>query len=349
MQKYPASYRTTFHLALMVCYSILAVFSSCDSKSTKKDLDTSAVKLNYSSVRFDKLFFAMNPDSAMQDLNKLGTQYPDFTNLYLTRLAAFGEIGTPQFDTALHIFLTNKDYRALWDTVKEHFPNTDAIDKELKQTLTNIKYYYPNEPLGRVYYFVSGLNLWSAITLDSAVGVGLDMYLGNNFPFYATVNIPEYETRNRRPDRISIEVARAVYAAQFPFEYEGKTLLDMMLFKGRELYFTEQVCRDKRDDAIIGYSPEQIEWCKENEQMIYYFFVSGKLFYSTTWQEIMPYINDGPNTPGMPTESPGNIGTWLGWQIVRKYMQEHPNCSLQELMKLKMPAQQFLQDAKYKP
>ena len=264
-------------------------------------------------------------------------------------MASFGEIGTPRFEIAVKQFLTHKDYRALHDTVNVHFPDTEVADDELQATFKNIKYFYPNETLGRVYYFVSGLNLWSAITTDSAVGVGLDMYLGADFPHYASVNIPAYDVRNRTADRIPIEVARAIFAAKFPFEYEGKNLLEMMIYKGKELYFTEQVCRDKSDAKLIGYTPEQIKFCKENESGIYHFFIKQDDLYSTTWQEIMPYVNDGPTTAGMPPESPGNIGSWLGWQIVRKFMEENPDVSLPELMKTEIKAQDFLRKASYKP
>lgn len=349
MQKYLSPYRTTYLFALIICYSIIVFFASCDGQKAKEKLDTSVITLNYESIRYDKAFADIDTNNIMQGLESIGVKYPDFTNVFLTRLASFGEIGTPRFDSAIRQFLTHKDYRGLWDTVDAHFPDTKDIDAELAATFKNIKYFYPNEALGKVYYFVSGLNLWSAITIDSAVGVGLDMYLGGDFPYYASVQIPAYDTRNRTPERISVEVARAIFEAKFPFEYQSKNLLEMMIYKGKELYFSEQVCRDKEDYHLIGYTPEHIKFCNENEEGIYYFFIKQDALYSNNWQEIMPYIKDGPTTAGMPQESPGNIGSWLGWQIVRQYMKTNSDISLQQLMEAEIPAQQFLRAAKYKP
>ncbi len=349
MQKYPTTYRTTLLFALMICYLVTCLISSCSETERKKPLDTKGVKISYKSVRYDQLFFSIDPKHVYKEIDRLGRKYPDFTKLYLSTLAGFGEIGTPQFDTAIHQFLTLKDYRNLYDTVQKHFSHIERIDQELEITFKNIKYFFPEENYEQVYYFISGLNLWSAITIDSAVGVGLDMYLGPDFPFYSSVQIPAYEALDRTQNRIAIEVAKAIFQAKFPYTYEGKSLLDMMLYKGKELYFCEQVCRTKKDALIIGYTPEQTAFCDKNEEGIYYFFVKQKLLYSTTWQDIMPLVNDGPNTVGMPEEAPGNIGSWLGWQMVRKYMQEHPNESMKQLMENKLPAQQFLRAAKYKP
>ena len=58
---------------------------------------------------------------------------------------------------------------------------------------------------------------------------------------------------------------------------------------------------------------------------------------------------DGPSATGMPPESPGNIGAWLGLQIVEAYMKQHPEKTLKELITEPIDAQRFLMESKYKP
>jgi hypothetical protein len=50
----------------------------------------------------------------------------------------------------------------------------------------------------------------------------------------------------------------------------------------------------------------------------------------------------------MPPESPGNTGSWLGWQIIRTYMKKHPEVTLKDLIQLK-DAQKILDDSGYRP
>jgi hypothetical protein len=45
--------------------------------------------------------------------------------------------------------------------------------------------------------------------------------------------------------------------------------------------------------------------------------------------------------------SPGNIGAFCGWQIIKKYMAENPDVTLLKLMETS--AETVFQTAKYKP
>ena len=40
---------------------------------------------------------------------------------------------------------------------------------------------------------------------------------------------------------------------------------------------------------------------------------------------IQTYIGEGPFTQGFSQEySPGNIGQWIGWQIIKKFVRKKP-------------------------
>jgi uncharacterized protein YjaZ len=45
-------------------------------------------------------------------------------------------------------------------------------------------------------------------------------------------------------------------------------------------------------------------------------------------------------------ESPGRVGQWIGWQIVRSFMQNN-KVSMQEM--IKMDAKELFEKSKYKP
>jgi uncharacterized protein YjaZ len=50
----------------------------------------------------------------------------------------------------------------------------------------------------------------------------------------------------------------------------------------------------------------------------------------------------------MPAEAPGMIGVWVGWQIVKKYMELHPKTSLEDLFRM-TDGRVILEGSKYKP
>jgi hypothetical protein len=59
-------------------------------------------------------------------------------------------------------------------------------------------------------------------------------------------------------------------------------------------------------------------------------------------------MNDAPFTAPVSQESPGRLGTWLGWQIVESYMNKNPKVSLSDLMK-DSNYQKMLEESGYRP
>jgi hypothetical protein len=326
------------------------VWSSCKQSRTDRKVDVSRIKIDYKSVRFDKELYACDTTNLEVSINQLGSKYPDFASVYFNELTGFAK--TPDngvFINSVRHFLTYKDYRALFDSVFAKYPDVKEIDAQIEMLYKHIKYYFPKRSLGTVYYFTTGLNFWSAVTIDSSLGIGLDMHLGKQYPFYASVQIPDYQIERCEKEYIPVNAARSIYQDMVPFDANGKTLLDLMIEKGKEQLFLEYTLPDAKEELLIGYTPEQLQWCKENEGMIWSYFAKQKLLYSTQWQEILRYVNDGPNSTGMPPESPGNIGSWIGWQLVHKYLDEHPEVKWNEFVYDKTDAQTILRESKYKP
>lgn len=340
-------YSSNIRQILIVCYCSLVLFS-CNSSPSKK-VDTSAVVLPYQSVRFDRFMFDIDTNRLMQQVDSLGKVHPDFAAVYFKELTGFANGDSANFQASVHHFVTYKDYKQLRATVEEKFNDIASTDRILQQTLKHIRYYFPATHYSKVYYFISGLNNWSAVTIDTLVGVGLDMYLGKDYPFYPSVQLPMYQIERCEPSYIPVNVSKAIYEDMFPIDMYGKTLLEIMIARGKQLAFTAYTNPDLPAELIVGYSPQQYQWAKANEAMVWNYFAEKKLLYSTQWQEMMRYVTDGPTSTGMPPESPGNIGSFIGWQIVETYMQHHPEKSLPEILKDSTDAQTFLRESSYKP
>jgi hypothetical protein len=135
---------------------------------------------------------------------------------------------------------------------------------------------------------------------------------------------------------------------EFPFDPSGKKLLDAMIYNGKILYLRSRVMPDSPDSLTTAFAEKDLKWCNDNEPEIWKFFITKNLLYSQDPLEYLKYVNDGPSTSGMPPEAPGNVGSWEGWRIVSKYMQQHPEVTLQQLMN-EQEAQKILTESKYRP
>jgi hypothetical protein len=348
-----------FRARVFVALLVLAVaFSGCKDD---KIPDTSGIKVDLKTYRFDKDLYAIDTNHIGEGLTKLAGKYPDFLNYFLDTVMAY-ELHGNYSDTAIGIreglkpFLAFKDYKDLEDTIVKHYPDTKATDERLVSGFKLMKHYFPeyNEP--RIIYLSMGLSKWPSFPLDSStVCVALDMFLGDGFPHYAAIGLPEYMNKHMRESYIPVSVFTSIYRVGFPWEPQEKSLLQLMIEKGKEQYFLHMMLPSTPDSVLMGFSKPQTEWCEANEALIYNFFVQNKLLYNKIAMDIMSYVTDGPFARGLEPVSnpqkvtPGNIGTWLGYRIVASYMAQNPQVTLRDLLLQKKEPVQFLSDAKYKP
>lgn len=343
----------TYHF-LTFC-TLIFFFASCDTQNEAPDIRNVQVDIDF--YNFYQDFSAINPENLPADLVDIKDKYPDFADFYLQQLIPMyieGDYYTAISNykekfSALYSFLTYKDYRDLFDTVNIAFPNTEKYNEIIANTFRYIQYYDSSITLPQhIYYFVSGLNHYTVALIDEkSMGVGLDMFLGKNFSPYASVGIPDYALQRFTAENIPVWVARVIYDDRYPFYPEGKNLLEMMIERGKEMYFLEKVTPFVHDSVRLGFTSEQFQWSKNNEAMAYNFLVQQGLLYETNLQKIYRYVLDGPTATGMPAESPGNIGSYIGLSIVKSYA-KNTNTDLQTLMQEK-DARKILELARYKP
>lgn len=335
----------------IIFLTLLAFITAC---TDHQQPDVSAVKIDLSTQRLDKDIYALDTNNLATGLQHLKTLYPDFLDFYLDTLMGFNIDGVytdsnEGIRKGLHTFLTYHDFRGLFDSIAQHYPDTKDIDAALKKGFQYLKYYYPNYAIPQIIYLNSNLNNYAAFTYDTlAIGIGLDMYLGDQYPFYKSVGLPDYMYNKLTKNYIVPNVFTSVYRAMYPFDMEGKTLLDMIIQKGKEQYFLCKLIPFTAEKDRLGYTQQQLDWCNESEAAVYHFFVDKQMLYSTNLQLVFRYVNDGPTSAGMPSESPGNIGSWLGYKIVKAYMDKFPETTLPQLLAIK-DAQKILQQSKYNP
>jgi uncharacterized protein YjaZ len=102
------------------------------------------------------------------------------------------------------------------------------------------------------------------------------------------------------------------------------------------------------DSVKTGYTQQQLNWCHENEGLIWAFIIKNEDIYSINPATIQNYIGESPFTQGFSQElSPGNMGQWIGWQIVKKFADKNPGMKPGDIMKT--DAKKILDEAKYKP
>lgn len=329
------------------CLSVLSVLlTSCNRAQQYFPQQIEAVQVDI--VRFDKALLGVRTDSVMQDVSRLYTDYDEFMPLFVE-----GVLGLDPNDTA---YLCEQLVQFLADTTagfaqtnirtEETFADISRLQEKLDIGFSRMHYLYPQVDIPVVYLFVSGFNA-SVFYYDDMVGVGLDMYLGSDYPYYNQV-VYEYQKQTMRPECIAADVMSIFVAQHTPYTSRYNRLIDNMIYRGKQMWLLQQLLPMEPNYEIIGYSKAQWEWCEQYERAIWNKMMDKRDLFKTESSILTSYMNDGPFTAEISQDSPGRLGTWMGWRIVDSYMRHNPDVTIQQLM-TEGDAQSVLENSYYKP
>lgn len=338
---------------IVVFITVIFIYGcSCNSKKNYS-VDVSSIKVEIKTLRFDKEFISMvhlKNETAQSVLVGLRNKYGDFLKFYVQEILAMNFMSDTSHALAdsLVAFLKNPYYFRVFDTTVQVYENVDDINVQLTDGFKHFVFYFPQTHIPTVVYYLNGPRAFTYG--DSLLAIGLDNYMGENFWYYHAVQppIPQFLIRRLRKEYIVPNAMEVMSTNLFPFIDNGKNLIDEMIYKGKIIYLLQHILPQTPDSLITGFSQTDLNWLNNNEPEVWKFYLKNNLLYETDPMVFKIFINDAPNTSGMPPEAPGNTGSWVGWRIVQKFMNENPNYTLQGLMK-EEDAQKILTLSKYKP
>jgi uncharacterized protein YjaZ len=182
---------------------------------------------------------------------------------------------------------------------------------------------------------------------ENVMGVGVDMYLGSDYPYYNQV-VYNYQKQTMRKECISGDLLSMYLAYNIAYNSKYNRLLEHMIFRGKQMFLLKELLPEEPAWEIIGYSKDQWDWCETYEQAIWNRIMEKRDLFKTESTVRASYLNEGPFTAEISQESPGRLGVWIGWQIVDSYMRNNEQVTIQELMS-EGDAQKILEQSFYKP
>lgn len=303
-------------------------FLSCDKKNKTENAVT-AIPLELKVERFDKIFFETPP----KDLEKVKTAFPFF-------------FPAGNDDSVWLDKMQDPIWREVHTEVQKKYADFEPVKADLELLFKHIKYYFPETKTPKVITIISEMDYTNkAIYADSLVIISLELYLGKNHKFY---QFPNYIKQNFEQKQIMPDIVSSFSSRKIPSVMD-KDLLSQMIYRGKQLYLKDVLLPDYSDAEKMGYTPEQIKWCEENESYMWRYFIEGELLYSADQKLVTRFINPAPFSKfylEIDNESPGQVGAWIGWQMVRSYM-ENNKVPVADL--LKTDAKEIFSKSKYKP
>lgn len=294
---------------------------SCDDKVVKND------KFNID--RFEKQFYNSDED----DLNELKNKYPYFFPNSFSESVWINRLNDPiQQEIFSEIQKEYESIEFLEIELSKFFKKHNEIDNTFtkpKVITVNTDVDYKNK----------------IILTDSLLLIGLDNYLGSNHPFYD--GLPFYIKEDLTSRNIMSDIAEK-FAINLVPRIEFYTFLDKIIYYGKILYYKD-FSLDIEERFKIGYSEDKIKWAEENEYFVWTYFVENNILFNPDNKLINRFIDDAPFSRfylEIDNDSSEMIGKYIGWQIVKSYMN---NNDVSLIQMIKNSPSNIYNNSKYKP
>ena len=234
------------------------------------------------------------------------------------------------------------------EEINKTFPDFKEESAALELLFKHIKYYFPGAPIPKVITVPSDVDYRNRVILaDSLLLIGLDNYLGEDHKFYE--GIERYIAAGLDKKFLVSDVAGAFVNKMLSYPAD-RSFLARMIYYGKGLYIKDRLIPFETASVRMGYSSEELDWAKANEERIWRYFVEREVLYSTDTELDARFLMPAPFSKFrlelVDNESPDRLGRYIGWQIVRAFMNKN-DISLQQMLSL--PAEEIFKRSNYKP
>lgn len=321
------------------------LFLSCSNEKNKPDV--SDIKVDLKLERFEQSFFKIDTNNLSGGFSQIQQQFPGFFPFYIEQI-----LRVPMQQAAPIVTQILRSYAPINDSIQKKYSQLNWLKDELTEGFRYVKYYYPSYRVPSIITFIGTFDAPGIVLTPRYLGIGLHQYAGRNFSVYKDQQLqeiyPDYISRRFDKEYITANAFKAIVDDIYPDSSTGRPLIEQMIEKGKQWYLLDHFLPDAPDSLKTGYTKRQTEWVRNNEGNIWGFFTANVDIYTIDPAIIQDYIGEGPFTRGMPEgASPGNIGPWVGWQIVQKFAGKNPALTVQQV--LAIPAKTVFGEAKYKP
>ncbi len=314
---------------LALCVLVSALVSCKNEERTALKVDVSNIQSDVKIDRFDVEFYTTSEENLETTKKKYPILFPN------------------QPDSVWINKINNKDERELFNETQKVYKDISVLTSEINSLFKHIKYYNPKFKSLRVITMLTNIDYDNRIVYaDSLLLISLDAYLGKKHEFYN--DYPAYVKQNNEKEHIVVDVAKTIVNTQV-MPSKARSFVDKMIYKGKKMFVLDAYLPTVSDREKIGFSEVKFNWALDNEEQIWKYFISKDYLYSTNKELDKRFLDIAPFSKfylDQDNQSPGRIGEWIGWQIVRSYMQKN-DVSLHEL--LRTSEEEIFKKSRYKP
>ena len=327
------------HKVITFWFTIFCLFLAGCQGGWKSGPNIRKVKLDIKVEHFEKDLFSLDSSNLSGGLRSLKQKYGQFYDAFIYNIAAFSMEDEDVLQGQVLSFIQNN--RSLYQQLEDYIPHLNSSLKEIENALKRAKVYFADMPIpSKIITYLGPLDGFGAFALDDSAGiaVGLQQFLGSNYPAYQTDYLQAIFGKQRINQFVSENIAptalRAWVEKVFPDKGGRRTLKEKLIEEGRKSFLLKALLPDTPDSLIFGFSPEQMEWCISNSLLIKQFFENEDLYKTDSPELIVEYFSETQRSEQLPEAFPSKVASYMGFLLVKEYMNDHAKTPLSKLMNM---------------
>ncbi|HEX2617982.1 MAG TPA: hypothetical protein VHL57_10600 [Flavobacteriales bacterium] len=289
--------------------------------------------------RLDRAVFAAAADSSGRAFLGVQATYGTFYRMYVEDILHAAPVDDPRLPMALTRFALDPDWSSAQREVEKVLGDLAPQQQEFDDAFSRLHTLFPGRVVPRIVAFNSGYN-FGIFPTDSVLGIGLEWFIGPDqrvVQLLSPEDFPKYVKDRMLPAMLVPSAVKGWLLTHYTRDIRGADLLMNLVETGKVMALLEVLLPGTDPAARFAFSQPQLKWCEDSEFNTWRELVSNELLYSKKEEDISRLMNDGPFTAGFPRESPGHIGEWIGYRMVRSYLDAHPEITFAQLFAMDDP------------
>jgi hypothetical protein len=313
-----------------VGYTLL-LLSSCRYDPLNVDASDSKIQLDF--LHLDSLLTNATDEQLLQLHDRFKREIPEIYEYQLGYCIGIGDLQDTAHVNAMRSFLSDPYIQRVEKRIADKFKDLSPQKKEIYTGFQHLKFHLPNANVPEKIVFMNSFFASNAFSTEKQIGIGLERYLGKETDVILELPGDSFYQwmKDGLDERYLSRDALCSWIMTHVVEDVSGSLAEQMIRWGKVIYLTEAAFPKKEHAVILRYSDEGMKWALDQEREIWNYLVREKLLFKMDERLKINMLNEGPFTVGLPEKGPDRLGQFIGWRMVRKYM-EIKRVSVEELI-----------------
>ena len=304
----------------LLCLALIPlIFCQCNNCEDKVEI-----------YRFDKELITLLENYSDSSSIELEDKHSDIFSLYYSAIIK-GRNDISDTKSKLEItsqYINNSNFSKLYNDVLNKFNDMQEEELAIGKGFKNYSKLFNDSFIPTIFTHISPFG-YSIITTDSLISISLDSYMGSDYEGYKGI-LYNYQISKKERSRITSDVFKGWIYAKFP--NHSNSLIEGMIYEGAVIYAIDYILEDYNAYDIIGYDKTKAEWCENNEAEIWDAIIKSNHLYSTENIIYIKYMNEAPYCSALNGDVPAEIGKWIGYKIVSKYIDKNGVKTIKDIL-----------------